>query len=149
MKQEIEFDRVKVAQYYRIKVMIFLSPFILLLGLGLVLMYVYRRWIDQWFTQLLVNSIKYSMDDKTIRVEKGIIYLRSVAIPLDQITDIVVVQSLPMKYADIWALQIQTAGSSGFPEATLLGLFHPEQVRDEIITTREAFLKSIKSIRSI
>jgi uncharacterized membrane protein YdbT with pleckstrin-like domain len=146
MEQEIEFDRVKVAQYYRIVVMIGLSPFVLFCGLGLVLMYIYHRWIDQWFTQLLVNSMKYSMDDKTIRVEKGIIYLRRAVIPLDQITDIIMVQNLLMKYAGIWTLQIQTAGRSGYPEARLLGVLNPEQVRDEIMTAREAFLKSIRSI---
>ncbi|MDR1484261.1 MAG: PH domain-containing protein [Planctomycetaceae bacterium] len=146
MKQEIEFDRVKVAQYYKICVMIALSPLVLFLGLGLVLMYVYNRWINQWYTQLLVNSIKYSMDEKTIHVEKGIIYLRSTVIPFDQITDITIVQNLPMKYAGIWELRIETAGRSGFPEATLLGLFNPEQVRNEILTAREMFLKSIRSI---
>jgi membrane protein YdbS with pleckstrin-like domain len=143
---EIEFDRIKVAQCYRIKVMIALSPFILFLGLGFILMYVYYRWIDQWFTQLLINSIKYSMDEKTIRAEKGIIYFRRVIVPLDQITDITIAQSPIMKYLDMWSLQIQTAGRCGYPEITLWGVFNPEQVRDEILTARETFLKSIKSM---
>jgi uncharacterized membrane protein YdbT with pleckstrin-like domain len=98
-------------------------------------------------SQLLVNSIKYSMGDKTIHIEQSIIYLRKTTIPLDQITDITIVQKFQMKYVGMWALQIQTVGSRYYyPEVTLLGLFNPEQVRDEIMTAKETFIKSLKSM---
>jgi uncharacterized membrane protein YdbT with pleckstrin-like domain len=87
------------------------------------------------------------MDDKTIYAERGIIYFRRVAIPLDQITDITLVQGLVMRYFNIWTLQIQTAGRGyAFPEAVLICLQNPEQIRDEIINTRETYIKSLKSI---
>jgi hypothetical protein len=41
-------------------------------------------------------------------------------------------------------LVIQTAGSS-FPEAILVGLKNPKQIRDEILDARNRYIQSLKS----
>jgi membrane protein YdbS with pleckstrin-like domain len=64
-----------------------------------------------------------------------VFFRRRKAIPTERITDVVLYQGPIMRqYFDIWSLHIQTAGTgSAIPEATLMGLVHPEEARDAIL----------------
>jgi membrane protein YdbS with pleckstrin-like domain len=121
-------------------------PFVFVYGIGFILCFIYCFGIAWWLSPMSANARRYWLYDKTLHADQGIIVSRRSVIPLDQITDVVLVQGPIMRFARIWALQIQTAGKgTGYPEVTLLEIINPEQVRDEIITARDAYLKSLKS----
>ncbi|MDR1959514.1 MAG: PH domain-containing protein [Planctomycetaceae bacterium] len=148
MEKEIPFDHKKVAAYFTARGLGPCAVFVLVFGIGIVMGIVYLAGIAWWLSPMQAGRRKYRLDDKTLRVDKGVVFLSRKAIPLDRITDIALVQGPVMRYIGIWALQIQTAGNGGVatPEAVLYGMFHPEQVREEILTARDAYLESRKSI---
>ncbi|MDR1384016.1 MAG: PH domain-containing protein [Planctomycetaceae bacterium] len=144
MEKELDIDREKVIEYLTI-FLIIECVICCLTVIGILVVVAYYYWISKWVSPTLyANTLKYGLDDKTLRVEQGIIIRRSMAIPLDQITDIKLTQDLLMRYVGIWKLVIQTAGSS-FPEAILVGLVNPKQIRDEILDARNTYIKSLKS----
>jgi membrane protein YdbS with pleckstrin-like domain len=145
MGKEIDFDHKKVIRYCTLRGLSTCVPFVFFYGVGLILCPIYYFGIAWWLSPMVANAYRYWLSEKTLHTDQGIIFLRRNVIPLDQITDVVLVQGPIMRFADIWAIQIQTAGKTGFPEATLLGVINPEQVRDEIITARDAYLKSCRS----
>jgi putative membrane protein len=65
--------------------------------------------------------------------------LKRKSIPLDRITDVVLVQGPFMRMARIWSLQIQTAGSNQQgPKGALQGIVDAKVVRDNIMNARDA-----------
>ena len=65
-------------------------------------------------------------------------FLARKTIPLDRVTDIVLVQGPLMRHFNVWSLRVQTAGAgSHFPEGVLLGIEEPERVRDLLLEARD------------
>ena len=94
--------------------------------------------IGSRFIAPYIASLNYRVEGTTLRVDQGIITYQRKAIPLDRVTDIVMVQGLLMRLFGIWKLHIQTAGTSGTTaEANLWGVKNPEAVRDSILELRD------------
>ncbi|MDR2115613.1 MAG: PH domain-containing protein [Planctomycetaceae bacterium] len=146
MGKEIDFDREKVTKYLTLEILSICAVLAFVYGIGIILGIIYYFGIAWWLSPMQANACKYQLYEKTLHVDRGVIVLRRSVIPLDQITDLVLVQNFIMRFVGIWTLQIQTAGKgTSFPVATLLGIINPEQVRDEILAARDACLKSYKS----
>ena len=91
----------------------------------------------QWLFQQQANNLRYRLDGSTLRVDGGVFFLFRKSIPLERITDVALVQGPLLRFCDIWAMQIQTAGSSQC-EATLIGVRDSESVRDLILSRRQS-----------
>ncbi len=91
-----------------------------------------------WLASKQALALKYWIQDSTLRIDEGIIFLKRKSIPLDRITDVVLIQGPIMRLGWIWALHVQTAGSNQQgPECVLQGVLAPEAVRDSIMDARD------------
>ena len=142
MENELDIKRDKIVQYYTWSGYFTCVPFVPLCGIGLlfgVLNYVLSvTWLPLW-----AGALRYSLDDKALRVEQGRLFKSRKSIPLEKITDLELVQGPLLRYFDMWIINVQTASTgSQSPEATLIGLVNPEQVREEILAAKTVSLKS-------
>jgi len=160
MEKEINIDREKITSYYSYRgvwiglwcclplvCMAFALP--VLFGLLLILAVIWIA-IGCLFLPKWAEALRYSFDDKALRVEKGLIFKSRKTIPFDKITDMELIQGPLLRAFDMWNIKIQTASTgSQIPEATLVGVINPEQVREEILAARDrhfhAPLNTIKS----
>jgi putative membrane protein len=95
----------------------------------------FAKWLIEW----QVDALQYRIEGRTLRVDSGVFFLKRKGVPLDRITDFALVQGPLMRLLGIWALQVQTAGvGTPTPEATLIAIENPEQVRDELLRRRDA-----------
>lgn len=95
---------------------------------------------------LRTKALLYRVDGRTLRVHKGIFFKSRKSIPLEKITDIELVQHPILWLLQMWNLRIQTASTgTQTPEATLIGCVNPEQVRDDILTARDEYMKGLAS----
>jgi membrane protein YdbS with pleckstrin-like domain len=84
-----------------------------------------------------VNNLRYRLQGSTLQVDGGVFFLFRKSIPLERITDVALVQGPLLRYFDIWAMRIQTAGSAQC-EATLYGVREPEKIRELILAQRKS-----------
>ena len=63
--------------------------------------------------------------------------------PLDEVTDIGLVQGIVDRWFGLWRVSVQTASSGqAAPEAMLVGLRDPEEFRRRVLAQRERWLES-------
>ncbi|MHC5055001.1 MAG: PH domain-containing protein [Planctomycetota bacterium] len=107
-------------------------------GIGSVAVLVYLLLIGPWFPRRQASALRYALEGTTLRVDSGVFFLSRKAIPLDRVTDIVLVQGPLMRHFGVWSLRVQTAGAgSHIPEGVLFGVEEPERVRDLLLETRD------------
>jgi membrane protein YdbS with pleckstrin-like domain len=82
------------------------------------------------------HNLRYRLEATTLRADGGVFFLFRKSIPLERITDIALVQGPLLRFFDIWAMRIQTAGSAQC-EATLYGVCEPEKIRELILSQRQ------------
>jgi membrane protein YdbS with pleckstrin-like domain len=106
----------------------------LMLGL---LVYVHGMHILPWYYRLQANALRYCLVDKALRVESGVIFKSRKTIPFDKITSLELVQGPFLRYLGMWIIKVQNASTGArTPEATLLGVLDPEQVREAFLTAK-------------
>ena len=133
-------QRDRVARYiYWLHILLIILIGIWFFGLGLVVAIIYAFTFGVWLPQKQSQALQYWLDGATLRVDQGVFFLKRRAIPLDRVTDVMLVQGPLMRWCDIWALHIQTAGMSGQAgaEAILYGVDPPEEIRDELLKARD------------
>jgi uncharacterized membrane protein YdbT with pleckstrin-like domain len=108
-------------------------------GIGLVVAIIYAFTLGRWLTGKQSEALRYWLDGTTLRLDQGVFFVKRKAIPLDRVTDVMLVQGPLMRWCGIWALYIQTAGMSGqaVAEGVLYGIDDPERVRDELLRARD------------
>ena len=118
-----EIDREKLYRFLRYGMLAFVIP-----------------RFGRWWPREYLNTLGYRLDAGTLHVSYGVFFRRRKAIPTKRITDVVLYQGPIMRqFFDIWSLRIQTAGTgSAIPEATLMGLVHPEETRDAILAAAKS-----------
>jgi membrane protein YdbS with pleckstrin-like domain len=101
-------------------------------------------YILPWYYERHANALRYSLVSKALRVESGVLFKSRKTIPFDKITGLELVQGPLLRYLDMWIIKVQTASTGArMPEATLLGVLHPEQVREDILAAKEEYDKSL------
>ncbi|MCL2710414.1 MAG: PH domain-containing protein [Planctomycetaceae bacterium] len=141
MEKEIDIDRQKILTYLwwqNLLPCVILAPFCIGFLLAAItvplLVWYYPRW---------VAALRFCLDDRSLRVEQGLLFRSRKTIPLDKITDLELVQGPLLRALDMWQIKVQTASTgSQMPEAMLIGVINPEQVREEILAIRGEYLKS-------
>jgi len=138
-EEVFEVERTSVGWYiYFSQILIILLVGIWIFGLGILVAFIHALTIGPWLAKAQAEALKYWLDGSTLRVDEGIFFLKRKAIPLDRVTDMVLVQGPLMRWCGIWGLQVQTAGTGQTaPEATLYGVKEPEQVRDQLLAARD------------
>ena len=132
-------QREEVARYFFWwHILVILLPTILWFGAGILFAIIYAFTVGKWLPKKESAALRYWLDGSTLRVDQGLYFLRRKAIPLDRISDINLAQGPLLRHFGLWMLKIQTAGAGGrsSPEAILVGLENPEQVRDELLEAR-------------
>lgn len=97
-------------------------------------------WIiaGKFFTRKYLASHKCTLTDKSLKVSKGIFTKIEKTVPLDRITDLGIVQGPIMRYFEIEALSVETAGnSSGMSLVQLTGIKDGRAFRDLVLAQRD------------
>jgi len=113
------------------QIVIFFMVF-MIFGLALVGIFVFA----QWLCPQQAKNLCYRLEGSTLRADGGVFFLFRKSIPLERITDVALVQGPLLRFFDIWAMRIQTAGSAQC-EATLWGVREPEKIRELILAQRQ------------
>ncbi|WP_075082730.1 PH domain-containing protein [Mariniblastus fucicola] len=94
--------------------------------------------IGKFFTRKYLASHRCTLTDKSLKVSKGIFTKIEKTVPLDRITDLGIVQGPIMRYFDIEALSVETAGnSSGSSLVQLTGIKDGRAFRDLVLAQRD------------
>lgn len=116
----------------------------LTLGLGTLVAAIYALTFGRWLARWQAEKLEYWIEGRTLRVNQGVFFLTRKAIPLDRVTDIVLAQGPFLRLFNLWQLKVQTAGTGGqVPEAILHGVVNPDQMRDEILATRDRATRAL------
>jgi putative membrane protein len=117
------------------------------MGIGILVALIYAWTVGKWLPTRQSGELRYWLEGSTLRVDQGVYFLKRKAIPLDRVTDVMLVQGPVMRRCGIWSLNIQTAGMGGqsVAEAILYGIEEPERVRDLLLATRDAAVERARA----
>ena len=129
---EAEFNP-KVRSYWLLNGAIILLATIV----GVVLIPVW--WIfGQWITARYLERMSCTLTEKSLKVERGILVRKEMTVPLDKITDVGLVEGPIMRYLDLQAVRIETAGQSTAGAAIqLVGVKDARSFRDAVLEQRD------------
>lgn len=98
----------------------------------------------KWITRKYLASHKCTLTDRSLKVSKGILTKIEKTVPLDRITDVGIVQGPIMRYFDIEALSVETAGqSSAGSLVQLAGIKDGRKFRDAVLAQRDRVVGSM------
>jgi putative membrane protein len=101
--------------------------------------------IGKWATRKYLASHKCTLTDKTLKVSKGILTRVEKTVPLDRITDLALIQGPIMRYFDIEALSVETAGqSTAGSMVSLAGIKDGRAFRDAVLKQRDIAVENQK-----
>lgn len=99
-----------------------------------------------WLINKHYNALSCEMTEKFLKVRKGVIVKTEKNVPLEQITDLGIVEGPLMRYLGIKQLSVETAGqSSTGPLVKLLGIVEAESFRDQVLQQRDKLRKTVHS----
>jgi putative membrane protein len=94
-------------------------------------------------TQRYLKSFRCTLTNRSLKVAKGVWVRVEKTIPLDRITDIGLVQGPVMRYFDIEALSVETAGQSSQGSLVqLAGIKDGRKFRDAVLKQRDLVVGS-------
>lgn len=95
-------------------------------------------FLGKWLTRKYLASHKCTLTNRSLKVSKGILTQIEKTVPLDRITDMGIVQGPIMRYFDIEALSVETAGQSTAASLVLLaGIKDGRKFRDAVLNQRD------------
>ena len=142
MEKEIDIDRQKLLTYSAWLNLLLCAALVPLCGFGLLLAAIFAPLLI-WYYPRWLAALRYCIDDRSLRVEQGVLFKSRKTIPFDKITDLELVQGPLQRAFDLWSIKVQTASTgSHTPEAELMGVINPEQIREEILAARDKHFAS-------
>jgi putative membrane protein len=96
-------------------------------------------WIfGQWITARYLERMSCTLTEKSLKVERGILVRKEMTVPLDKITDVGLVEGPIMRWLDLQAVRIETAGQSTAGAAIqLVGVRNARDFRDAVLEQRD------------
>ncbi|MBT8402292.1 MAG: PH domain-containing protein, partial [Gemmatimonadetes bacterium] len=96
-------------------------------------------WIaGQWVTKRYLERMTCTLTERSLKVTRGIMVRREMTVPLDKITDVGLVEGPIMRYLDLQAVRVETAGQSTAGAAIqLVGVREARQFRDTVLAQRD------------
>lgn len=111
-------------------------------GIGILFLPIWY-FVGKYFTKKYLDSHKCTLTNRNLKVSKGIFTKVEKTVPLDRITDLGVVQGPLMRYFDIEALSVETAGQSGMGSLVQLqGIKGGRDFRDAVLRQRDLVVGS-------
>jgi len=110
---------------------------LIVVGIPLVPFY----WLIGIFvTQRYLDRLECVLTRKSLRVKRGLLVREEKTIPLDKITDVGLVEGPVMRWLDLQALSVETAGQTGRQGGALVrltGIVDTRGFRDRILQARD------------
>jgi len=104
--------------------------------------------IGMWATGRYLDRMECILTEKTLIVRKGLFIREEKTVPLDKITDLGMVQGPVMRFFNIHAVTVETAGQSGPGSLIKLhGIVDPDGFRDLVLEQRDRLHSSVKQGR--
>jgi putative membrane protein len=92
------------------------------------------------------NAVSCEMTEKFLKVRKGVIVKTEKNVPLEQITDLGIVEGPIMRWLGIKQLSVETAGQSlQGPLVKLVGIEEVEAFRDQVLQQRDKLRKTVQA----
>ena len=105
-----------------------------LFGIPLLVVIVPLVW---WVTGRQLQHMRARMDERFLKVERGIWTKSEKNVPLEQITDMGIIEGPVMRFFGIKQLSVETAGQSAGPLVRILGVEDTEAFRDQVLAQRD------------
>lgn len=104
---------------------------------GIVLLPVW--WlIGLWATQRYLDRMTCTLTARSLEVTRGILVRQEMTVPLDKITDVGLVEGPIMRFLDLQAVRVETAGQSTAGAAIqLVGVRQARAFRDAVLAQRD------------
>lgn len=100
--------------------------------------------IGKWLTRKYLASHKCTLTERSLKVSKGILTKIEKTVPLDRITDVGIIQGPIMRYFDIEALSVETAGQSSSSSLVQLSAIKDgRKFRDAVLVQRDRVVGSM------
>lgn len=94
--------------------------------------------LGNYFTERYLQHMSCTLTEKSLKVTRGILVRQEQSVPLDKITDLALIEGPIMRYLNLQALKIETAGQSGAGALVqLVGIVEARQFRDMVLTQRD------------
>lgn len=94
--------------------------------------------VGQWATSRYLERMTCTLTERSLKVSRGILVRREMTVPLDKITDVGLVEGPVMRWMDLQAVRIETAGQSTSGAAVqLVGIENGRAFRDEVLRQRD------------
>jgi len=92
-----------------------------------------------YFTERYLKRMSCTLTDRSLKVTRGILVRQEKTVPLDKITDLGLIEGPIMRYLDLQAISVETAGQS-VPGALirLVGIDGAREFRDKVLRQRDA-----------
>lgn len=130
---EARFNR-KVRTYWLMSGTIVLAATIV----GIVLLPIW--WLlGHYFTERYLRHMSCTLTTRSLKVSRGMWVRTEKTVPLDKITDLALIEGPIMRYLDLQAVKVETAGASS-PGALirLVGIVDARAFRDTVLDQRDA-----------
>ena len=99
--------------------------------------------VGKFFTRKYLDSHQCVLTNRNLKVSKGILTQVEKTVPLDRITDLGIVQGPLMRWFDIEAMSVETAGQSGVGSLIrLTGIKDGRAFRDAVLDQRDKVVGS-------
>jgi len=98
-------------------------------------------WADRYF-----RSLRCELDDRHLRIRRGVLFRKTKTIPLDRIQDFTLQDGPILRAFGLCSLRIETAGQSspqGSADAALTGLLDAAEFQEAVVERRDRLLQRL------
>jgi len=141
-------ERVLIARFSpKLRVYHYLHSLLVLLisiiGIPLIPIWLVVGWV--WAGRYF-RSLRCELDDRHLRVRRGVLFRKVKTIPLDRIQDLTLLDGPIQRALGLCSLRIETAGQSspqGSADATLTGLIDAEEFQEVVLEHRDRLVQQL------
>ena len=102
--------------------------------------------LGNYFTERYLQHMSCVLTDRSLKVSRGMFVRLEKTVPLDKITDLELIEGPIMRFFDLQAVKVETAGGSS-PGALikLIGIVDAREFRDTVLRQRDAVASASRS----
>lgn len=94
--------------------------------------------VGRFLTERYLERMTCTLTERSLKVTRGILVRNEMTVPLDKITDVGLVEGPVMRFLDLQAVKIETAGQSTAGAAVqLVGIVNARGFRDQVLAQRD------------
>ena len=97
--------------------------------------------MGHWATERYLQHMSCILTERSLKMSKGMFVRQEKTVPLDKITDVSLVEGPIMRYLDLQAVKIETAGSSAGAFLTIVGIENTREFRDAVLDRRDTVVE--------